>query len=165
MSICSWSWWHWSIWCWSWWHWVFGVELRHWSVWCWNVWSLHKSVNISNVLITFDNFTSCWVCCCQVTFNVNFTYCSYRPGTSSYVLPRYIDYFWRPSPQLYRNLYLLVGCRFICNRMFDSVTIFYLHSVRQIYHTISLRLSWSPSFPSGSCKRKWWLNVVYQLYL
>ena len=35
-----------GIWCWSWWHWVFGVG---------NVWSLHKFVNISNVLITFDN--------------------------------------------------------------------------------------------------------------
>ena len=38
-------------------------------------WCFLQFVYISDILITFDDFTSCWVCWLQVTFFINFTYC------------------------------------------------------------------------------------------
>ena len=70
------------IWCVIWWVWCILTRflnlftlLIHISNNYFTFWLFFKFVNIGYILITFDDFTSCWVCWLQVTIFINFTYC------------------------------------------------------------------------------------------
>ena len=129
-----------------------------------------KFVDVSDVLIAFDNFTCCSICWLKVTLVINFTYCV---GTCWYqfvCLTVFFDCLWTV---VYYCIVVFVNWLFIfiCHRCFDCLTF----SIYIVNINITFRLFFEfvdignifIFFSNWTCNRVWsckvtiWVNLTY----
>ena len=100
-------------------------------------WIFFKFVDVSYVLVAFDNFTCCSVITCPVTLFVDLTYFVVTCWYQFVCLTLEFDFFWTV---IYNCIvvftYWLIF--FICYRCFDCITI----SIYIVNVNITLRLCW-----------------------
>ena len=100
-------------------------------------WIFFKFVNVSNVLITFDDFTCCSIITCPVTLFVDLTYFVVTGWYQFVCLTLEVDFFWT----VINNCVVVFTnwlCQFISYCIFNDIT-FSIY-IMNIY--ITLRLYW-----------------------
>ena len=100
-------------------------------------WLFFKLVNVSYILIAFDNFTCCSVITCPVTLFVDLTYFVVTCWYQFVCLTFEFDFFWTV---IYNCIVVFTYwlCQFICYRCFNCLTF----SVYIVNVNITLRLCW-----------------------
>ncbi len=98
-------------------------------------WIFFQFVDVSDILITFNNFTSCSVITCPVTLFVDLTYFVVTSWYQFVCLTLELDCLWTV---VYDCIVVFTYwlCQFISYRCFDRVTI----NVNIVYVDITLRL-------------------------